>query len=133
MICSSKRCQNNPGVAHENGAIESAHGHLKKAIDDALLLRGSRDFDDLGNYRRFVDEVVGRRNRRNAKRLEVERPSLLVLPARRTTDYEEVLVTVTSRSGLCAVDTIETWPIYMASFGKFDWTLAPERYQRISA
>ena len=91
--------RNNPGVAHENGAIESAHGHLKKAIDDALLLRGSRDFDDLGNYRRFVDEVVGRRNRRNAKRLEVERPSLLVLPARRTTDYEEVLVTVTSRSG----------------------------------
>src|SRR5215468_295014 len=53
--------RNNPGIAHENGAIESAHGHLKKAIDDALLLRGSRDFDDLGNYRRFVDEVVGRR------------------------------------------------------------------------
>jgi hypothetical protein len=33
------------------------------------------------------------------KRLEVERPNLLALPARRTTDYEEVLVTVTSRSG----------------------------------
>jgi hypothetical protein len=44
--------RNNPGVAHENGAIESAHGHLKKAIDDALVLRGSRDFDDLGDYRR---------------------------------------------------------------------------------
>ena len=23
--------RNNPGLAHENGAIESAHGHLKKA------------------------------------------------------------------------------------------------------
>jgi len=91
--------RNNPGVAHENGAIESAHGHLKKAIEDALLLRGSRDFEDLGDYRRFVDEVVGRRNRRNAKRLEVERPSLRALPARRTTDYEEVLVSVTSHSG----------------------------------
>jgi hypothetical protein len=78
--------RNNAGIAHENGTIESAHGHLKKAIEDALLLRGSRDFDDLGNYRRFVDEVVGRRNRRNAKRLEVERPNLLALPARRTTD-----------------------------------------------
>ena len=37
--------RNNPGVAHENGSIESAHGHLKKAIDDALLLRGARDFE----------------------------------------------------------------------------------------
>jgi hypothetical protein len=36
--------RNNPGVAHENGSIESSHGHLKKALEDALLLRGSRDF-----------------------------------------------------------------------------------------
>ena len=34
--------RNNLGVAHENGSIESAHGHLKKAVADALLLRGSR-------------------------------------------------------------------------------------------
>src|SRR5689334_2470017 len=46
--------RNNPGVAHENGSIESSHGHLKKALEDALLLRGSRDFDDLDAYRRFV-------------------------------------------------------------------------------
>ena len=31
--------RNNRGVAHENGAIESAHGHLKKALRDELLLR----------------------------------------------------------------------------------------------
>ncbi|MBF0332969.1 MAG: IS21 family transposase, partial [Alphaproteobacteria bacterium] len=30
--------RNTTGVAHENGSIESAHGHLKKAIDDAVLL-----------------------------------------------------------------------------------------------
>src|SRR5215207_7035982 len=34
--------RNNLGVAHENGSIESSHGHLKKALEDALLLRGSR-------------------------------------------------------------------------------------------
>jgi len=27
--------RNNAGIAHENGTIESAHGHLKKAIEDA--------------------------------------------------------------------------------------------------
>src|ERR1700730_3482876 len=32
-----------PGVAHENGSIESPHGHLKQAIENALLLRGTRD------------------------------------------------------------------------------------------
>ena len=58
--------RNNRGVAHENGSIESPHGHLKQAIEDALLLRGSRDFDTLDAYRRFVDEIVGRRNARNA-------------------------------------------------------------------
>jgi len=91
--------RNNPGVAHENGAIEGPHGHMKEAIKDALLLRGTRDFDDLAAYRRFIDELVGRRNARNAKRLDLERPALRALPARRTTDYEEIIVAVTSSSG----------------------------------
>jgi len=86
-------------VAHENGSIESPHGHLKQAIEDALLLRGSRDFDTLDAYRRFVDEIVGRRNARNAKRLDLERSALQLLPARRTTDYEERIVSVTSTGG----------------------------------
>jgi hypothetical protein len=91
--------RNNPGLAHENGAIESPHRHLKMAIADALLLRGSRDFADLGAYRRFVDELVGRRNARNAKRLALERPALQRLPERRTIDYEETIVTVISSGG----------------------------------
>ena len=91
--------RNNPGVAHENGAIESAHGHLKKVLDDELLLRGSRDFADLDAYRCFVDEVVGRRNARNRKRIEIERATLKPLPERRTTDYEEARVVVTSSGG----------------------------------
>jgi hypothetical protein len=32
--------RNNAGLAHENGAIESPHGHLKKTHHDQLLLRG---------------------------------------------------------------------------------------------
>jgi hypothetical protein len=101
-LCAHYRMQptrNNRGLAHENGSIESPHGHLKRAIEDALLLRGSRDFDTLEAYRGFVDELVGRRNARNRKRLDLERPALQALPARRTTDYEERIVTVTSTSG----------------------------------
>ena len=79
--------RNNPGVSHENGSIESAHGHLKRALADALLLRASRDFDDLPAWRGFVDEIVGRGNARNAKRIDQERMALKKLPVRRTADY----------------------------------------------
>jgi hypothetical protein len=72
--------------------IESPHGHLKKALADELLLRGSRGFEDLTAYRRFIDEVIGRRNARNRKRIEIERTALRPLPERRTTDYEEARV-----------------------------------------
>ena len=90
--------RNNPGVSHENGSIESAHGHLKRALADALLLRASRDFDDLTAWRGFVDDVVGRGNLRNAKRIDQERMALNKLPVRKTADYEEVNVDVTSSS-----------------------------------
>lgn len=65
--------RSNRGIAHENGAIESAHGHLKAAVRDALLMRGSADFDDLAEYRCFVDEIVARKNARCAKRIDPER------------------------------------------------------------
>jgi hypothetical protein len=101
-LCAHYRMEptrNNRGLAHENGSIESSHGHLKQAIEDALLLRGSREFDTLEAYRRFIDEIVGWRNARLKKRLDLERPALQPLPVRRTTDYEETIVTVTSTSG----------------------------------
>jgi transposase InsO family protein len=91
--------RNNPGVAHENGSIESPHGHLKNALKDELLLRGSTDFDDLEGYRRFVDLIIGRQNAHNRKRIELEMPSLGKLPKRRTEDFEETCVTVTRSGG----------------------------------
>jgi hypothetical protein len=91
--------RNNTGIAHENGSIESAHGHLKQALEDALLLRGTRDFADLDGYRAFVDEIVGRRNANNRKRIELERTKLGDLPHRRTADFEEKVIRITSSSG----------------------------------
>jgi len=91
--------RNNRGVAHENGAIEGPHGHLKSAVEDALLLRGSRDFDTIAEYRAFIDALVGRRNARNRKRIDAERAVLRPLPKRRAEDGEEAMVTVTSSGG----------------------------------
>jgi len=102
--------RNNRGVAHENGAIESPHGHLKSAIRDALLLRGSIDFADLFAYRCFVDEIVSRHNARNAKRIEAERAALQPLPDTRTCDYEETRVYVTSSCGFTLRKVFYTVP-----------------------
>lgn len=102
--------RNNRGIAHENGGIESAHGHLKAAIRDALLLRGSRDFDDLAAYRRFIDEIVAAKNRRNGARIDAERAALQPLPDRRTSDYEETIVTITSTSSFTLRKVFYTVP-----------------------
>jgi len=102
--------RNNPGIAHENGTIESAHGHLKMAVWDALLMRGSGDFGDLALYRRFIDEIVGAKNRRNAARIDAERAHLQPLPDRRTSDYEETIVTVTSTGGFTLKKVFYTVP-----------------------
>jgi len=92
------------------GAGESSHGHFKKAVEDALLLRGSRDFDDLDSYRRFIDEIVGRHNARHRKQIDLERSKLRSLPKRRTTDYEEALVKVTSSGGFILNKVFYTVP-----------------------
>jgi hypothetical protein len=102
--------RNNTGVAHENGSIESPHGHLKRVLEQALLLRGSSDFADLNAYRRFIDEEVGRANATRRKAVDIEREHLLRLPPRRTEDYEEAVVTVTRNCGFILRNVFYTVP-----------------------
>ncbi len=97
--------RNNRGVSHENGSVESSHRYLKEAIEQALLLRGHRDFDDRTAYEGFVREAVMRRNRRNAAAFGIEREQLQDLPARRTTDFVEEEARVT-RCGTFTVRAI---------------------------
>jgi len=103
--------RNNTGVSHENGSIESAHGHIKRALEDELALRSSRDFDDLAAWRKFVDELVGRRNARNAARINLERAELTELPPRKTSDFEEARVSVTSSSAFTLRKVFYTVPV----------------------
>ncbi len=91
--------RNNRGAAHENGAIESRHGHLKDRIDQALMLRGSRGFDTLDAYRTFVAGVVADHNRRHADAIEIERAHLRALPPAAPVTWDEASVRVTSSSG----------------------------------
>ena len=91
--------RNNRGEAHENGAVESQNRHLKKAIDQALILRGSRDFATIEDYRHFIDTLVARRNKQRVAAVQAERTHLTPLPQRRTTDFTEIVAPVTRTGG----------------------------------
>ena len=47
--------RNNRGRGHENGSIESPHGHVKRRIRQHLALRGSADFDSVADYQAFLN------------------------------------------------------------------------------
>ena len=57
---------------HENGDVESSNGGLKRTIEQHLLLRGSRDFDNIEQYEGFLFNVMERRNRPRQERLAEE-------------------------------------------------------------
>jgi hypothetical protein len=112
-LCTHYRMEptrNNRGVAHENGAIESPHGHLKHAIRDALLMRGTVEFENVNAYRSFLDEIIGRKNARNRQRIDAERAVLQPLPDNRTADYEQALVYVSSSGGFVLRKVFYTVP-----------------------
>lgn len=90
--------RNNPGKGHENGSIESSHGHLKRRIEQAFLIRGSYDFDSLASYQAFIETVVQRHNRRHKEQIDVERQFLKTLPDFKTTDFRRVSAHVTISS-----------------------------------
>jgi hypothetical protein len=90
--------RNNKGVSHENGSVESSHGHLKNRIDQELLLRGNRDFDSIESYEQWIHGIVQSHNQRNSKNFKTEKQHLQTLPTRRTADYEVKSVKVSKQS-----------------------------------
>src|SRR3989440_7412854 len=67
---------NNTGVAHENGDVEQSHFRFKEALDQALRVRGSREFSSRAAYERFVQDLVRHRNLTRANRLQQEQAAL---------------------------------------------------------
>ena len=79
-----------PGSPNENGDIEKRHDRLKKAVDQALMLRGSRDFNSRDEYEQFLQNLFDQLNSGRRERLKEELAVLRQLPRRRHDDYTEV-------------------------------------------
>jgi hypothetical protein len=100
-ICDHYRMQptrNNPGVAHENGSIESPHGYFKRRLCQALYRRGSFDFESVAQYQAFIESVIAKLNAKCQQKFELERPCLQSLPRYRTADYEVLSSRVSAHS-----------------------------------
>lgn len=84
-----------PGESHENGVVEKAHDLLKSALEQALVLRGSRDFASVEAYTAFVARLVEEKFHRSREgRIAEERALLRPLPQSRVPDFTRVLVQV---------------------------------------
>jgi len=92
-----------PREANENGDVEQSHRRFKEAVEQALLLRGHRDFESREVYERFLQALVAARNAGRRKRLDEELPRLGRLPARRRESYKRLSLWV-DRGSLIHVD-----------------------------
>jgi hypothetical protein len=82
------------GKAHENGDVEQRHHRLKRAVDQALLLRDSRDFASRKAYELFLAKLFSQLNAGRRIRFEEELKVLRCLPAKRLDDYTPFKVRV---------------------------------------
>ena len=92
-----------PEEPNENGDVEQSHRRFKEAVEQTLLLRGSRDFESREAYARFLQELVAARNAGRRKRFEEELPQLRPLPDRRRESCKRIGVRV-DRGSLIHVD-----------------------------
>ncbi len=102
--------RNNKGKSHENGGIESPHGHLKNRICQALLLRGSNDFESVAAYQQFLDEIINRVNHNNHDKIAEECKHLQPLPLHKTIDYTEEVHGVSTSSTINVKNCLYTVP-----------------------
>ena len=91
-----------PGKPHENGDVEQSHFRLITAIEQALMLRGSKDFESVDSYDSFVQMIVKQRNNRRTDKLREELAAMKPLPAKRYDDY----TTVTCKVGRFSTITV---------------------------
>lgn len=95
--------RNTPGRAHENGSVEQAHHRFKRAVEQALLLRGTREFADRASYEVFLREIFAARNRKRTA-LGDDLRGMGELPPMRIEDFRRERVRVTRFSTIRAAE-----------------------------
>jgi hypothetical protein len=82
------------GKPHENGDIEQRHYRFKRALDQSLMLRGSRDFNSREEYALFLSKLFSQLNAGREMRFSEELTVLRRLPLSRFDSCKRISVKV---------------------------------------
>jgi len=88
----------NPASANENGDIEQRHYRLKRSLAQALMIRGSADFDSRGEYEAFLRGLLNQLNSNRREKLSEELSRCGNLPDRKLTACKTIDVSVDQSS-----------------------------------
>jgi len=83
-----------PASPNENGDVEQRHYRLKKALEQSLMLRGSRDFSSREEYAGFLGRLFSQLNAGRRDRFKEELEVLRRLPPRRLDSCKRLKVRV---------------------------------------
>ena len=118
--------RNNKGVSHENGSVESAHGHFKNRVKQELILRGSHDFKSVEIYEEWLQSILLNSNKRNSRNFSLEKQALQPLPIHKTMDYELISTKISNLSIIIVKNMTYSVPSKLAGH-----TLTLHIYQKI--
>ena len=77
------------GAKEQNGDVEAANGALKRGLEQALLLRGSRDFESAIAWQTFIDDVVRKSNGARGRRVAEDMAAMRELNATKLPEFVE--------------------------------------------
>lgn len=86
------------GEKHQNGDVESSNGALKRRLEQHLLLRGTRDFEGVEAYERWVQSVVEKANGLRERKVSEELAVMKPLGVRQLPEYTTIHVPVSKGS-----------------------------------
>ena len=102
--------RNNPGESHENGVVEKSHDLIKKAVEQHLLLRRSRDFHTIEEYLLFLNKIKDKRNFTRREKIVEEQRCLNPLPEKKFNEATLLSVVVTPESLIHVLGVVYSVP-----------------------
>jgi hypothetical protein len=86
------------GAKEQNGDVEASNGALKRRLEQALLVRGSRDFESVEAWQAFIDAVLRKANTARGGRVAEDLAAMRELDVAKLPEYVEERVRVSAWS-----------------------------------
>ena len=86
------------GEKEQNGDVEASNGAIKRRLEQALLVRGSRDFESVEAWQDFIDESLRKANARRGRRVAEDLAAMRELAVGKLPEYVEEGVRVSDWS-----------------------------------